>query len=192
LTRSATGRRFAALAIGAVLLAGCASQQPSSPAATTENPAIAKANADEAKARAAEAKAKAEEARAKAEKARADASSARSAAARAAKAPAESSAGSASVGSSYRSPTVVISCNPDNYATEVHFGGDWDFSTSTATLFIDYGDGRSYTTSHIPYFRSAYRHSYRSTGNFLVSIRLTDGRGNVATDSCATGVWIGD
>jgi hypothetical protein len=99
-----------------VVVAGCASRQPSSPAAATKTPAIARAKAEDAKARAAEAKAKA---------------------------PASSSAGS-SAGSPYRSPTVFISYNPDNYTTEVGFGGDWDFTTSTATLFIGSGDGRSW------------------------------------------------
>lgn len=58
-----------------------------------------------------------------------------------------------------------------------------------ARLFIDYGDGRHYTTSHIPYFRSAYRHTYNRYGTFPVTIQLTDGRGNTATDSCVTGYY---
>jgi hypothetical protein len=185
-------RLLVTLTVAAVVLAGCAGQDSARSAAATQDATIAKAQAEEAKAKAAEAKAKATEAAAKAERAKADAKRARSEAATAGKAPAGSSSGTSAAGSSYSSPTISISCNPENYAPNVHFGGGWRFSTSTATLLIDYGDGRHYTTSHIPYFRSAYRHTYNSLGYFLVNIRLIDGRGNVATDSCSTGVHIFD
>jgi nucleoid-associated protein YgaU len=171
--------------VATLVLAGCA-RQGAAPSAAGEDSAIAEAKAEEAKAKAAEAKAKAAEAAARADKVKADAKRARSDAARAAKA-AAGSAGS-SGGSSYSSPSVWISCNRYNTSLNVYFGGDWHVSTSTASLLIDYGDGRHYTTSHIPYFRSAYRHTYASSGDFLVSIRLTDGRGNVASDSCMTSV----
>lgn len=182
--------RLVTVALMAVVLSACAGQTGSSSSAT-EDPAITKARADEAKAKAAEAKAKAEEAAAKADQAKADAKRAKSDAAKAGAAR-SGSAQAPPAGSSYRSPTISITCNPENYTPNVHFGGGWDFSTSTATLLIDYGDGRHYTTSHIPYFRSAYRHTYHSLGYFLVTIRLTDGRGNVATDSCPTSVHIYD
>jgi nucleoid-associated protein YgaU len=180
-----------AFAVAVVLLTGCAGRQGDSSLTAGDNPTIAKAKAEEAKARAAEAKSKAEEAAARAEKAKADAKRARSDAARAAKSPAGASS-SPAAGSSYSSPSIWISCNPENYTPSVHFSGDWQFSTSTARLFIDYGDGRHYTTSHIPYFRSAYRHTYTGYGTFSVTIRLTDGRGNTATDSCVTGYYIYD
>jgi nucleoid-associated protein YgaU len=177
-----------ALAVAGVLLAGCAGQRDSSSVTATDNPAVAEAKAAEAKAKAEEAKSKAEEAAARAEKAKADAKRARSDAATAAKSSSGAS-GSSAAGSSYSSPSIWISCDPDSYTPNVTFSGDWRFSTSTARLFIDYGDGRHYTTSHIPYFRSAYRHTYNRYGTFPVTIQLTDGRGNTATDSCVTGYY---
>ncbi len=176
----------AALAVG-VLLAGCAGQEGPSSNNATDDPAIAKAKADEAKARAAEAKSMAEEAAARAEKAKADAKRARSEAAGAGKSSSGSSGSAA--GSSYSSPSIWISCGLPTTSSTIYFSGDWQFSTSTARLFIDYGDGRHYTTSHIPYFRSAYRHTYHQIGDFLVTIQLTDGRGNTATDSCEAGYY---
>ena len=174
-----------ALAVAGVLLAGCVGQQDTSSPDATGNPAIAKAEADEAKAKAAEARSKAEEAAARAEKAKADAKRARSEAASAAR----SSPGSSAAGSSYASPSIWITCGLPTTSPTIYFSGDWQFSTATARLFIDYGDGRHYTTSHIPYFRSAYRHTYNEIGTFVVTIRLTDGRGNTATDSCETGFY---
>jgi hypothetical protein len=163
-----------ALAVAGVLLAGCAGQRDSSSVTATDNPAVAEAKAAEAKAKAEEAKSKAEEAAARAEKAKADAKRARSDAATAAKSSSGAS-GSSAAGSSHNSPSIWISCDPDNYTPNVTFSGDWRFSTSTARLFIDYGDGRHYTTSHIPYFRSAYRHTYNRYGTFPVSIGLLVG-----------------
>jgi hypothetical protein len=88
-----------------------------------------------------------------------------------------------------RLPAVSISC-PADFSVETHglhavFGGDRSFSTAGASLAIDYGDGRDYQTSYVPYFRSAYRHDYTAPGSFRVRIQVTDGNGHAGTATCA-------
>ena len=147
----------------------------------TDNPAIAEAKA-------AEAKSKAEEAAARAEKAKADAKRALSDAATAAKSSSGAS-GSSAARSSYSSPSIWISCDPDSYTPNVTFSGDWRFSTSTAKLFIDYGDGRHYTTSHIPLLPLGLPPHLQPVGHLPGDHSAHRRRGNTTTDSCVTGYY---
>jgi hypothetical protein len=85
-------------------------------------------------------------------------------------------------------PSVSITCPTDGYGNKIYFGGEWEVFTQRATVAIDYGDGRSYKTSRLSYFDSAYWHTYRSPGTFTVRIVLTDAAGQSASDSCVASV----
>jgi hypothetical protein len=85
-------------------------------------------------------------------------------------------------------PLVSITCPPDSYSNKIYFGGEWEVFTPRATVAINYGDGRSYKTSRLSYFNSAYWHTYQSTGTFTVRIVLTDAAGQSASGSCVVSV----
>jgi PKD domain len=91
----------------------------------------------------------------------------------------------------YRPPKVSIVCPSNGNLTgdsyNAVFGGKTDVSASglPATLTLEYGDGRHYTTSRLEHFNSAYRHVYTQKGNFTVRARVQDSRGRGAEDKCS-------
>jgi hypothetical protein len=91
----------------------------------------------------------------------------------------------------YRPPKVSIVCPSTGSTTgasyNVIFGGKADIFASglPATLTLEYGDGRHYTTSRLEYFNSAYRHTYTQQGDFTVRARVQDARGRSAEDECS-------
>lgn len=90
----------------------------------------------------------------------------------------------------YRPPKVSIVCPSDSDTPgpyKVVFGGKADISSSglPATLTLEYGDGRHYTTDRLEYFNSAYRHTYTKTGAFTVRARVQDSRGKSAEEDCS-------
>jgi hypothetical protein len=90
----------------------------------------------------------------------------------------------------YRPPRISITCPPEVKRTgpsyRTVFGGKANVAASglPATLTVEYGDGRHYTTSTLEYFNSAYRYIYRTQGAFTVRARIVDSRGNSDEQSC--------
>jgi hypothetical protein len=91
----------------------------------------------------------------------------------------------------YRPPKVSLVCPSNGNLTgssyNAVFGGKADVSASglPATLTLEYGDGRHYTTSRLEYFNSAYRHAYTQGGDFTIRARVQDTRGRSAEDECS-------
>jgi hypothetical protein len=90
----------------------------------------------------------------------------------------------------YRPPSISLTCpaavESRGPGYKAVFGGKANVSAAglPATLTVEYGDGRHYTTSRLEYFNSAYRHDYRARGNFMVRARIIDSRGRSGEKHC--------
>lgn len=90
-----------------------------------------------------------------------------------------------------RSPSLTLKCPPPGISEAssypVVFDGVAGVPTAAlpATLTIEYGDGKHYSTNTPAYFNSAYRHTCLQRGDFTVRVRLTDAEGLPIERTCA-------
>jgi hypothetical protein len=87
-------------------------------------------------------------------------------------------------------PALTIIC-PDGHAPYVGkpgrwgFGTQWQWSTASATLAIDYGDGHNYLAHGVDDMKkAALWHNYERPGTYTVNAMLTDDLERTASSSC--------
>jgi len=97
----------------------------------------------------------------------------------------------------YSDPVLSISCGESvtgnwfSYRNSFDVRWGWDQNAGFGSVYIDYGDGRGYTSqTKADAERNAFWHKYQTPGDFRVSAVLTDGSGQAARSSCSW-TWTG-